>query len=142
MKLELEFNITKTTEDTMEGTWHGDIDCEIDMSNAVYLHWYTELLIKYHIANRVDNIDSEYGTGTHAWNRNFEHIKDKCHVSLFEENGKAIDDDSKHGTFVAWKDGVPASVFPWEEKQEIQRKVIYETDPRLDPNFESSVGET
>jgi len=31
-----------------------------------------------------------------------------------------------------------ASVFPWEEKQEMQRKVIYETDPRLDPNFESS----
>ncbi len=25
-----------------------------------------------------------------------------------------------------------------EEKQEMQRKVIYETDPRLDPNFESS----
>jgi hypothetical protein len=35
-----------------------------------------------------------------------------------------------------------ASVFPWEEKQEMQRKVIYETDPRLDPNFESSEGET
>jgi hypothetical protein len=28
------------------------------------------------------------------------------------------------------------------ELQEIQRKVIYETDPRLDPNFESSEGET
>jgi len=35
-----------------------------------------------------------------------------------------------------------ASVFPWEEKQEMQREVIYETDPRLDPNFESSEGET
>jgi len=35
-----------------------------------------------------------------------------------------------------------ASVFPWEEKQEKQSKVIYETDPRLDPNFESSEGET
>ena len=25
-----------------------------------------------------------------------------------------------------------------QELQEMQRKVIYETDPRLDPNFESS----
>ena len=29
-----------------------------------------------------------------------------------------------------------------QELQEMQRKVIYETDPRLDPNFESSEGET
>jgi len=29
-----------------------------------------------------------------------------------------------------------------QELQELQRKVIYETDPRLDPNFESSEGET
>ena len=28
-----------------------------------------------------------------------------------------------------------------QELQEMQRKVIYETDPRLDPNFESSEGE-
>ena len=35
-----------------------------------------------------------------------------------------------------------ASVFPWEEKQKMQLKVIYETDPRLDPKFESSEGET
>ena len=35
-----------------------------------------------------------------------------------------------------------AIIFPWEEKQKMKREVIYETDPRLDPNFESSVGET
>ena len=29
-----------------------------------------------------------------------------------------------------------------QELQEMQREVIYETDPRLDPNFESSEGET
>ena len=29
-----------------------------------------------------------------------------------------------------------------QELQEMQRKVIFETDPRLDPNFESSEGET
>ena len=29
-----------------------------------------------------------------------------------------------------------------QELQEMQRKVIRETDPRLDPNFESSEGET
>ena len=29
-----------------------------------------------------------------------------------------------------------------QELQKMQRKVIYETDPRLDPNFESSEGET
>ena len=29
-----------------------------------------------------------------------------------------------------------------QELQEMQRKVIYETDPRLDPSFESSEGET
>ena len=103
MKLELEFNIIKTTEDTMEGTWHGNID-----DDAVYLHCYTELLIKHKIASLVENIDSEYGWGTHAWNRHMEHIEEKCHVSLFEENGKEIDCDSEHGTFVAWKDGVPA----------------------------------
>ena len=40
MKLELEFDITKTTEDTMGGTWHGNID-----DDAVYLHHYTELLM-------------------------------------------------------------------------------------------------
>ncbi len=28
-----------------------------------------------------------------------------------------------------------------QELQEMQREVIYETDPRLDPNFESSEGE-
>jgi len=28
-----------------------------------------------------------------------------------------------------------------QELQEMQRKLIYETDPRLDPNFESSEGE-
>ena len=103
MKIELEFDITKTTQDTMEGTWHGNID-----DDAVYLHCYTELLIKHKIASIVENIDSEYGWGTHAWNRRMEHIEEKCHVSLFEENGKEIDDESKHGTFVAWKDGVPA----------------------------------
>jgi len=103
MKIELEFDITKTTQDTMEGTWHGNID-----DDAVYLHHYTELLIKHKIASLVENIDSEYGTGTHAWNRGMLHIEEKCHVSLFEENGKEIDDESKHGTFVAWKDGVPA----------------------------------
>lgn len=103
MKLELEFDITKTTEDTMEGTWHGNID-----DDAVYLHCYAELLIKHKIASLVENIDSEYGWGTHAWNRHMEHIEKKCHVSLFEENGKEIDDESTHGTFVAWKDGVPA----------------------------------
>tara|TARA_R100000995_G_scaffold83729_1_gene60410 strand:- start:2701 stop:3072 length:372 start_codon:yes stop_codon:yes gene_type:complete len=108
MKLELEFTITETSEDTIEGTWHGNIDCETDMSNAVYLQHYTELLIKQHIANLVENIDSEYGTGTHAWNRGMLHIEEKCGVSLFEENGKEIDPESKHGTFVAWKDGVPA----------------------------------
>ena len=27
---------------------------------------------------------------------------------VFEEDGKEIDPESKHGTFVAWKDGVPA----------------------------------
>jgi len=103
MKLELEFDITKTTQDTMEGTWHGNID-----DDAVYLHFYTELLIKNKIASIVDNIDSEYGTGTHAWNRGMLHIEEKCHVSLFEENGKEIDGESMFGTFVAWKDGVPA----------------------------------
>jgi len=103
MKIELEFEITKTTQDTMEGTWHGNID-----DDAVYLHCYTELLIKHKIASLVENIDSEYGWGTHAWNRHMEHIEEKCHVSLFEENGKEIDCDSEHGTFVAWKDGVPA----------------------------------
>ena len=103
MKIELEFDITKTTQDTMEGTWHGNID-----DDSVYLHYYAELLIKHKIASLVENIDSEYGTGTHAWNRDMEHIEEKCGVSLFEENGKEIDCDSKHGTFVAWKDGVPA----------------------------------
>ena len=29
-----------------------------------------------------------------------------------------------------------------QELQKMKRKVIYETDPRLDPNFESSEGET
>jgi len=103
MKIELEFDITKTTQDNMEGTWHGNID-----DDSVYLHYYAELLIKHKIASLVENIDSEYGTGTHAWNRGMLHIEEKCHVSLFEENGKEIDCDSKHGTFVAWKDGVPA----------------------------------
>jgi len=87
----------------MEGTWHGNID-----DDSVYLHYYAELLIKHKIASLVENIDSEYGTGTHAWNRGMLHIEEKCHVSLFEENGKEIDPESKHGTFVAWKDGVPA----------------------------------
>ena len=103
MKLELKFDITKTTEDTMEGTWHGNID-----DDAVYLHYYAELLIKHKIASIVDNVDSEYGFGTHTWKRDTKHINEKCGVSLFEENGKEIDPESMFGTFVAWKDGVPA----------------------------------
>ena len=102
MKIELEFDIAKTTQDTMEGTWHGNID-----DDAVYLHQYAELLIKHKIASIVDNIDSEYGTDAHAWNTNTEYIEKKCEVSLFEENGKEIHPESMHGIFVAWKDGVP-----------------------------------
>ena len=103
MKIELEFDITKTTQDTIEGTWHGNID-----DDAVYLHHYTELLIKHHIASLVENIDAEYGTGTHAWNIDTKHINEKCGVSLFEENGKEIDPESMHGIFVAYKYGIPA----------------------------------
>ena len=83
MKLELEFTITETSEDTIEGTFNGHDKYGLTQSVAICaISQYLEL--------------------------EFEWDKYKLGVSLFEENGKEIDCDSKHGTFVAWKDGVPA----------------------------------
>jgi len=83
MKLELEFTITETSGDTIEGTFNGHDKYGLTQSVAICaISQYLEL---------------EFG-----WN------KCKLGVSLFEENGKEIDCDSKHGIFVAYKYGVPA----------------------------------
>jgi len=83
MKLELEFTITETSEDTIEGTFNGHDEYGLTQSVAVCAI-------------------SQYIHQEYEWNN------EKLGVSLFEENGKEIDPESKHGTFVAWKDGVPA----------------------------------
>ena len=83
MKLELEFNITETSEDTIEGTFNGHD--EYGMTQMIAVHAI-----------------SQYISQEYEWDN------EKLGVSLFEENGKEIDGESTHGTFVAWKDGVPA----------------------------------
>lgn len=83
MKLELEFTITETSEDTIEGTFNGHDE-----------YGMTQMIASYAI--------SQYIHQEYEWDN------EKLGVSLFEENGKEIDPESKHGTFVAWKDGVPA----------------------------------
>ncbi len=83
MKLELEFDKTKTTEDTIEGTFNGHD--EYGMTQIIAVHAI-----------------SQYISQEYEWDN------EKLGVSLFEENGKEIDPESKYGTFVAWKDGVPA----------------------------------
>jgi hypothetical protein len=83
MKLELEFTITETSVDTIEGTFNGHDNYGLTQSIAVCAI-------------------SQYIHQEYEWDN------EKLGVSLFEENGKEIDPESKHGTFVAWKDGVPA----------------------------------
>ena len=83
MKIELEFDITKTTEDTMEGTFN--VHDEYFLTQSIAVHAI-----------------SQYISQEYEWDN------EKLGVSLFEENGKEIDPESMHGTFVAWKDGVPA----------------------------------
>jgi len=83
MKLELEFTITETSEDTIEGTFNGHDE-----------YGMTQMIASYAI--------SQYIHQEYEWDN------EKLGVSLFEENGKEIDAESTHGTFVAWKDGVPA----------------------------------
>ena len=83
MKLELEFDITKTTEDTIEGTFNGHD--EYGMTQMIAVHAI-----------------SQYISQEYEWDN------EKLGVSLFEENGKEIDGESMFGKFVAWKDGVPA----------------------------------
>ena len=83
MKLELEFDITQISEDTIEGTFNGHDE-----------YFMTQMIASYAI--------SQYISQEYEWDN------EKLGVSLFEENGKEIDGESMHGTFVAWKDGVPA----------------------------------
>ena len=83
MKLELEFTITETSEDTIEGAFNGHD--EYGMTQMVALHAI-----------------SQYISQEYEWDN------EKLGVSLFEENGKEIDCESMFGKFVAWKDGVPA----------------------------------
>ena len=83
MKLELEFNITETSDDIIEGTFNGHDKYALTQSVAI-------CAISHYLELEFD------------WN------KSKLGVSLFEENGKEIDCDSMHGIFVAYKDGVPA----------------------------------
>lgn len=83
MKLELEFTITETSEDTIEGTFNGHDE-----------YGMTQMIASYAITQYI--------------HQKFEWDNEKLGVSLFEEDGKEIDPESKHGTFVAWKDGVPA----------------------------------
>ena len=83
MKLELKFDITEIFADRIEGTFDGHDKHGLTQSIAVCAI-------------------SQYIHQEYEWDN------EKLGVSLFEENGKEIDCDSKHGTFVAWKDGVPA----------------------------------
>ena len=83
MKLELEFTITETSEDTIEGTFNGHDE-----------YGMTQMIASYAISQYI--------------HQEFEWDNEKLGVSLFEENGKEIDCESMSGTFVAWKDGVPA----------------------------------
>ena len=83
MKIELEFDITKTTEDTMEGTFNGHDEYFLTQSIAVHAI-------------------SQYISQEYEWDN------EKLGVSLFEENGKEIDGESMFGKFVAWRRGVPA----------------------------------
>jgi hypothetical protein len=83
MKLELEFTITETSDDTIEGTFNGHDEYGLTQSIAVHAI-------------------SQYIHQEYEWDN------EKLGVSLFEENGEEIDPESMFGKFVAWKDGVPA----------------------------------
>jgi hypothetical protein len=83
MKIELEFDITQISEDTIEGTFNGHDKYFLTQSIAVHAI-------------------SQYIQQEFSWDN------EKLGVSLFEENGKEIDCESMYGIFVAYKDGVPA----------------------------------
>ena len=82
MKLELEFTITETSEDTIEGTFNGHDNYGLTQSVAVCA------ISQY--------LQVEFGLNCTPG------------VILFEENGKEIDPESMFGKFVAWRRGVPA----------------------------------
>ena len=83
MKIELEFDITEIFADRTEGTFDGHDK-----------HGMTQMIASFAITQYI--------------HQEYEWDNEKLGVSLFEEDGKEIDPESKHGTFVAWKDGVPA----------------------------------
>jgi hypothetical protein len=82
MKIELEFTITETSEDTIEGTFNGHDKYGLTQSVAVCA------ISQY--------LQVEFG------------LNCTPEVILFEENGKEIDCESMFGKFVAWRNGVPA----------------------------------
>ena len=55
------------------------------------------------------------------------------HLAIHEKSG-----EEREGILL---DGLASLQEVMEMMQKMKRKVIYETDPRLDPNFESSEGE-
>mgnify|MGYP003114046094 CR=1 FL=1 len=83
MKLELKFDITEIFADRIEGTFDGHDK-----------HGMTQMIASYAITQYI--------------HQKFEWDNEKLGVRLFEENGSLIDGESMFGTFVAWREGVPA----------------------------------
>ena len=99
MKLGLEFVRTKTEHDFIEGDWRVT---ESDTSTCP--RYMLREFIRHDILCD-DKIDEDWNIESA---KEMNRLERKLQVALFTENGRFANDDCNHGTFIAWKDGVPA----------------------------------
>jgi hypothetical protein len=94
MKLELEFEITKTGDDSVEGTWQTSDEGEQSMM-AEYIRRY---IASSDVILAVWGIDSPEA---------LDRLIKRLDVSFYGENGREGYNITS-GTFTAWKYGIPA----------------------------------
>ena len=119
MKLEMEFEIKKWDEDSVEGTWHGNDDTNwLDsVASASIENW-----IKLIFENAMEHADISHPWVAHMVERRelaglrdigrlssacIEREAQKIAVVLYTESGNALADETTHGRFVAYLNGIP-----------------------------------
>ena len=99
VRLEVEIEITSRRRDSIEGTWHGaDAD-----------GWLQAIAAD--LIRSVTLTDAANGGSEHPWRicsgYDLERLEKMLGVSLFGENGREACEETSHGVFVAWCDGIP-----------------------------------